>query len=103
MVEVQPQLPANQIRTSSTRARRTPVLWYRSIREANLSFERTPQGGYRTAMKTKQKGFSLIELLVVVAVILILAAIAIPNFIKSTYRAHESSAIGSLHTINTAY
>ena len=51
---------------------------------------------------SKQRGFSLIELLIVVAIILIIAAIAIPNLLKSKMAANEASAVGSLRTINTA-
>jgi type IV pilus assembly protein PilA len=50
----------------------------------------------------KAKGFSLIELLIVVAIILIIAAIAIPNLLRSRIAANEASAVGSLRTINTA-
>ncbi|HXN96919.1 MAG TPA: type II secretion system protein [Candidatus Acidoferrales bacterium] len=50
----------------------------------------------------KQKGFSLIELLIVVSIILIISAMAIPNFLRSRLRANEASAVASLRMINTA-
>ena len=50
----------------------------------------------------KQKGFSLIELLIVVAIILIIAAIAIPNLLRARIAANEASSVASIRTINTA-
>jgi type IV pilus assembly protein PilA len=53
-------------------------------------------------MRNRQIGFSLIELLIVVAIILIIAAIAIPNLLRSRMAANEASAVGSVRTINTS-
>ncbi len=53
-------------------------------------------------MRNQQKGFSLIELLLVVAIILIISAIAVPNFLRSRMRANEASAVASVRAITTA-
>jgi len=55
-----------------------------------------------TSKRQKQNGFSLIELLIVVGIILIVAAIAIPNLLRARIAANEASAVGSLRSLNTA-
>jgi type IV pilus assembly protein PilA len=52
-------------------------------------------------MQRRQKGFSLIELLIVVTIILIIAAIAIPNLVKSKAAANEAAAVEALHTLTS--
>ena len=53
-------------------------------------------------MQRKNSGFSLLELLIVVAIILIIATIAIPSLLRSRQAANESSAVANIRTINTA-
>lgn len=50
----------------------------------------------------RHNGFSLIELLIVVAIILIISAIAIPSYMRSRMQANEASAVGSIRMINTS-
>src|SRR5215210_3927845 len=52
--------------------------------------------------KQNNKGFSLLELLIVVAIILIIATIAIPSLLRSRQAANESAAVANLRTVNTA-
>lgn len=59
------------------------------------------QGAIRNA-RPKLAGFSLVEILVVVMVILIIAAIAIPNLVRGKMRANEAAAVVSVKTVHTA-
>jgi prepilin-type N-terminal cleavage/methylation domain-containing protein len=52
-------------------------------------------------MKAHKHGFTLIELMIVVAIIAIIAAIAIPNLLRSRMSANEASAAGAMRTLST--
>jgi type IV pilus assembly protein PilA len=85
---------------------RVTILFYRSLVKitvvtmSNMSSKDSAWGNGETMRK--ENGFSLIELLIVVAIILIIAAIAIPNLLRARIAANESSAVSSIRTINTA-
>jgi type IV pilus assembly protein PilA len=64
------------------------------------SVAKAPGREGQLSMRNQQKGFSLIELLIVVAIILIIAAIAIPNLIASRERANEAAAVEALRTLS---
>lgn len=53
-------------------------------------------------MRNRQRGFSLLELLIVLAIIVIIVAIAIPNVMRTRMSANEASAVSSLKTLNSA-
>src|SRR5436309_6482132 len=57
---------------------------------------------YKEDTRMKDRGFSLLELLIVVAIILIIATIAIPSLLRSRQSAQESAAVAQIRTINTA-
>jgi prepilin-type N-terminal cleavage/methylation domain-containing protein len=74
--------------------------WIQRLKHPSITLRPFFEG--EQAMRKDQRGFSLIELLIVVAIILIIAAIAIPNFLRSRIAANQASAIESLRVISTA-
>jgi type IV pilus assembly protein PilA len=78
-------------------------LFLREGREIQMNAVRNKQTGSKSILSIRrQKGFSLIELLIVVAIILIIAAIAIPNLIKARISANEASAVNTIRTYTSA-
>jgi prepilin-type N-terminal cleavage/methylation domain-containing protein len=70
--------------------------------EPNAADERSSANISERGEMVRQKGFSLIELLIVIAIILIIAAIAIPNLLRSRMAANEASAVSGIRAITTA-
>ncbi len=67
-----------------------------------LHRSREVRAGLQEVGMRSPRGFSLIELLIVVAIILVICAMAIPNLLRSRMSANEASAVSSLSTIATA-
>src|SRR5438309_9550782 len=69
----------------------------RGLEQRILESKAEENAGNPMKRNRRQQGFSLIELLIVVAIILIIAAMAIPNFLRARMSAHEASAVYSIH------
>src|SRR5579862_5317136 len=91
-------MPANWSLNSLTLGCTLPSGWILKVKVLNKIMNSSKE----RRMGKCPKGFSLIELLIVVAIILVIAAIAIPNFLRSRVAANQTSAVASLHTLSIA-
>lgn len=83
---------------------RCPVtlIGIRSHGSLEVSCRRIPPATSTECVPRTGRGFSLIELMIVVAIILVIASISIPNLLRSRMTAHEASAVASLRAISSA-
>lgn len=79
-----------------------PKIWHSGCIKTRRVNDGQPQTAVRKQRQKQHGGFSLIELLIVVAIILIIASIAIPSLIQSKIVANEAAAVGTLSTIRSA-
>jgi prepilin-type N-terminal cleavage/methylation domain-containing protein len=70
--------------------------------QTNSLLNRFVMEGIQMNKKNRSKGFSLLELLIVVAIILIIATIAVPSLLRSRQASNESAAVGDMRSLNTA-
>ena len=104
MTKTRPRQVASKVSIAIPTTYRRLIRTLSGIQSATVQLEIIDQRFSRIweTQMPKSKGFSLIELLIVVAIILIIAAIAVPSFLRSRIVANESAAAAAVRTINSA-